>query len=171
LAVGKLGRDPVALAAAAAVAVAFFVAGRRVTALVLVLSALAGYGLTQGVKSYVHRPRPDVAWALEPIPDSPSFPSGSAVNAMACYVAAALLAARRLRGRFGRVALVGAAGVLALAIGASKLYAGVHFLTDVVGGWAAGLACALLALWADRCCAAPTVQRSDPARGPFVVGA
>jgi undecaprenyl-diphosphatase len=68
---------------------------------------------------------------------------------MTLYGALALTIGRRLRSRWLRVlALVFGLG-LPLLIGFSRIYLGVHYFTDVLGGWVAGLTLALLAGWAD----------------------
>lgn len=77
-----------------------------------------------------------------------SFPSGHASGAMAvygfaCYLACCLLPARWHRG------CVAGAGVLILAIGASRVLLQVHYLSDVLAGFALSLA------WLAWCCARP----------------
>jgi membrane-associated phospholipid phosphatase len=69
-----------------------------------------------------------------------SFPSGHALVSLAVYGSIALVLARRLRRRGDRLVLFGATGLLVLAIGFSRLYLGVHFLSDVLAGFAAGAA-------------------------------
>jgi membrane-associated phospholipid phosphatase len=69
-----------------------------------------------------------------------SFPSGHALVSLAVYGSIALVLARRLRRRRDRIVLFGATGLLVLAIGFSRLYLGVHFLSDVLAGFAAGAA-------------------------------
>jgi undecaprenyl-diphosphatase len=68
---------------------------------------------------------------------------------MTLYGALALTVGRRLRARWLRgLVLVFGLG-LPLLIGFSRIYLGVHYFTDVLGGWVTGLALALLAGWAD----------------------
>jgi membrane-associated phospholipid phosphatase len=68
-----------------------------------------------------------------------SFPSGHSTVSLAVYGALAIVLARRLRGP-AEVACLVAAAVLISLIGFSRLYLGVHFLTDVLAGFAAGTA-------------------------------
>jgi membrane-associated phospholipid phosphatase len=69
-----------------------------------------------------------------------SFPSGHALVSLAVYGSIALVLAKRLPTYGKRAALLGGTAVLVLAIGFSRLYLGVHFLSDVVAGYAAGAA-------------------------------
>jgi undecaprenyl-diphosphatase len=69
-----------------------------------------------------------------------SFPSGHALVSLAVYGSIALVLARRLPTRGERVLLLAGTGALVLAIGFSRLYLGVHFLSDVLAGYAAGAA-------------------------------
>jgi undecaprenyl-diphosphatase len=68
-----------------------------------------------------------------------SFPSGHATTAMMVYGFLAFLLARG-RPRHWRALLLSLAGVLIVAIGLSRLYLGMHWLSDVVAGFALGLA-------------------------------
>jgi undecaprenyl-diphosphatase len=88
------------------------------------------------VKSAVDRPRP-----ADPLVDVSgwSFPSGHAASSVA-YVAIAVLVARTLPRATARVALVSAAFVLAVLVGLSRVYLRVHYLSDVIAGWAFSLA-------------------------------
>jgi undecaprenyl-diphosphatase len=125
--------------------------------LLLLLCALLAGGLSETVKGAVKRPRPDVAFALVARPPSASFPSGHALLSMAVYGSLALAAVRRLRRRWQQILVLCGTGVLILVIGCSRLYLGVHYVTDVVGGWFAGGAIAMLFLWLDRRWAWPSL--------------
>jgi undecaprenyl-diphosphatase len=131
-------------------ALVFMARGRWRSAALLLLAVEAGSVLSIGVKAYVGRPRPDMAWRVGTLPSSASFPSGHALGAMSTYATLGLLASRRLRSRLLQAVLIAAAIALALAVGVSRLYLGHHWPTDVIAGWSAGLGCALLACWADR---------------------
>ncbi len=131
--------------------VAFLLIRRRPrTALILAAAALAAFPLSEGVKVLVGRPRPEVPWRLIALPSSYSFPSGHSLESMTVYGALALTLGRRLRGRRFRVMALALCVALPLLIGFSRVYLGVHYPTDVLAGWAAGLALALLAGWANR---------------------
>jgi membrane-associated phospholipid phosphatase len=146
----KLGNPEVMAVVVPLLVLAVVAAREWRAALCLAGAGLLGFILLEGAKRYVGRPRPDVAWRrLEQLPKSTSFPSGHALGSVAVYVTAALLLARRMRRRRTAYLLVAAAFVLALAIGFSRSYLGVHYPLDVLSGWLAGLCCALLACWAD----------------------
>jgi len=144
--------DAVVTAGLAILAVIVLLIFRRWRTAACVAAAVALAFLVGDVgKDEVNRKRPDVAWrpAQYPLPKSPSFPSGHALDSMALYGALALTVGRRLRSRWLRVfALVFGLG-LPLLIGFSRVYLGVHFFTDVLAGWIVGLLFALLAGWAD----------------------
>jgi membrane protein DedA with SNARE-associated domain/membrane-associated phospholipid phosphatase len=106
-------------------------------ALILAGAFLGAWALSGLMKTIVARPRPPVAVRLVAA-NSWSYPSGHAAQAMAFYgCAAALLAAAT--NRWSTKATVWAGAVLVIvAIGFSRLYLGVHWLTDVLGGYALG---------------------------------
>lgn len=97
-----------------------------------------------GLKDYFERSRPPVADpSLDPIgviPESASFPSGHAATAFAAAVAVGLLYPRL------RKPLLALAALIAL----SRVYLGVHFVTDVVVGSALGAAIGFASGWAVR---------------------
>jgi undecaprenyl-diphosphatase len=116
---------------------------------ILLATALLAMSLSEAVKWTIQRPRPEVAWRRTDLPKQPSFPSGHALNSMADYAAIGLLASLGLRRRGVRYLVIAAGLILPVLIGASRPYLGVHYPTDVLGGWTAGLACALLGYWAE----------------------
>ena len=102
---------------------------------------VAGNGvLTLALKQAVARPRPPLSGALAAA-DGYAFPSGHAATAAAAFGVLALLCSAPLRGWAARVAVWAGAAVLAALVGISRIYLGVHWATDVLGGWAFG------ALW------------------------
>lgn len=103
--------------------------GRRRDAAVLALTVAAVRVLTGLQKDIAGRARPDVApYMAEP---SFSFPSAHAANAAATYLLLALLLTRSQ-------ALRALALVLVLCVGVSRPILGVHWPSDVIGGWAFG---------------------------------
>jgi undecaprenyl-diphosphatase len=88
------------------------------------------------MKLVFQRPRPMLDYATV-LPDY-SFPSGHAMNGVVIYVALALILWSVFGRRIGIVSVI-VAGVLAFAIGVSRIYLGYHYLTDVVGGFLAGI--------------------------------
>lgn len=115
------------------------------------------------LKSVFDRPRPQIFnWGDQVI--SSSFPSGHAMSAAAVYFTVAYLAARLQRRRWARMLTLAAALVVVLAIGASRMYLGVHYPSDVVAGIVMGLA------WAAFCMAVlEALQRLAVRRAPEVL--
>ncbi len=99
-------------------------------------SAAGAYLITAILKDVVARPRPPLAQRLVTENDW-SFPSGHATQSLALYGALLVLAVAS-SGRGPRMAAWIAGTVFALAVGWTRLYLGVHWLSDVVGGWIIG---------------------------------
>ncbi len=111
-----------------------FLRQRRAEAVALIVGSGLVRLLVLAQKGLVGRPRPEVEhWMME---TSASFPSAHAANAAATYLLLAML----LGG--GRTAVVGAV-LLTVMVGASRIILGVHWPSDVIGGWAFGAATAL----------------------------
>jgi undecaprenyl-diphosphatase len=146
-----LGND-LTLAVVAALAALFFaLIGRWRTSGCVAAMALAAFALETNVKKWVNRSRPDLRWVdAQDRKTTPSFPSGHATGAMAIYggIALSLAAGMRRRGLAGLIVLAGFA--LALLIAFSRMYLGLHYMSDVVGGLCAGLSCALFFRWVDQ---------------------
>jgi undecaprenyl-diphosphatase len=117
--------------------VIFFVYhGYRSEALFLGAAIGGAVLLNSLMKVFVHRPRPALPWA-HVLPDY-SFPSGHSMNSLVFYLAVALIIRTVYGPRAGSIAVL-VALLIALAVGFSRIYLGYHYLTDVVGGFAAGL--------------------------------
>jgi membrane-associated phospholipid phosphatase len=140
--VTALGSAPV-IVIVAVIAAAYAVAAGRPRVVVALAWTPLAFLLDSAIKLLVRHPRPSVAMIALP-PDF-SFPSGHAVAASALYVTLALLAAGVER-RAGPRRLLIASGVLvALLVAWSRVYLGVHYLSDVVGGLLLGTAGAIVA--------------------------
>jgi undecaprenyl-diphosphatase len=145
----RLGNPPAVVAVVALVAVGLAVR-RHVSAAVLLVSSSAGTAVLVGVaKLVVARPRPPVSGALV-VAHGYSFPSGHAAQSVACYGALAVVAYDVVRGRRARVAVAAAAGLLAAAVGLSRIVLGVHWASDVVAGWTVALGWLAFAATSDR---------------------
>lgn len=119
----------------------------------LLVATIGGTAISEGLKMEIGRARPDlVAHVVETT--SMSFPSGHAMLSAVTYLSIGALLAhtqakKRLRGY-----ILGAAILVTLLIGASRVYLGVHWPTDVLAGWCLGAAWALVcwaaAAWLTR---------------------
>ena len=122
------------------VAIGIFLRRRERTDAVFVgLAFLGAEVLSSGMKLGFRRERPFFSDPLA-TESTYSFPSGHALVSLTVYGSIALVLARRLPTRGERVLLLASAAILVLAIGFSRLYLGVHFLSDVLAGYAAGTA-------------------------------
>lgn len=115
---------------------------RRIDEAVLLCIAAVGIEiLNGGLKLLFHRPRPALAYVHL---DTYSFPSGHAAASAAIYAVVFYLLARQAS-RAGRIALAIGYVALVAAVGFSRLYLEVHYLSDVLAGVALGAA------WASAC--------------------
>lgn len=116
-------------------------------------AAVGGMLLSSALKWALGRPRPDIVPHLVEV-SSLSFPSGHAMLSAAIYLSVGAVAAQVTPYHRTRLYLLGAALLLTLLVGMSRVYLGVHYPTDVLAGWAAGLAwalvCWLATLWLRR---------------------
>jgi membrane protein DedA with SNARE-associated domain/membrane-associated phospholipid phosphatase len=121
---------------------------RRREGLSILIAMISGFALNNIFKIAFQRERPDL-WEMIARPQTYSFPSGHAMVSMAVYGSAAyLLEAAFPRYRWGFRIL---AAVLVLLIGASRVYLGVHWPSDVLAGFAAGLVIVFaIAYWHSR---------------------
>jgi undecaprenyl-diphosphatase len=129
-----LGEPTVLVVAGFLIAALLWREGRGRFAVGLLLVILIGRGLSEVQKYWIARARPD----LEPhlvIVKTSSFPSGHATSSMVFFLALALVLGRGKH--WHRLAVAGAI-LLSLAIGTSRVMLGVHWPSDVVGGWAFG---------------------------------
>jgi membrane-associated phospholipid phosphatase len=114
--------------------------GRWRESVVVLLCIVGELTIFLGVTSTVHRKRPTVPH-LDPAPPTSSFPSGHTGAAVALYVGLAvtlLLVTRRERHRSAYLLVAGLLCVLPVIVGVSRVYRGMHFVSDVVAGALAG---------------------------------
>ena len=131
-----------------AAVVALFVGlrGKPWPGLVLFVGSLVGRLLVELQKYELGRVRPNEHPHLVNVYNL-SFPSGHAANAMMVYVAMALMLAEDGR---RRTLWLGAALLLSVLIGLSRMILGVHWPSDVLAGWSFGLLWAMLLAWLSR---------------------
>jgi undecaprenyl-diphosphatase len=121
---------------------------RRMAALVA-LAMISGTTLVNLFKNFFGRARPDLAFA-DIAASGLSFPSGhTSMSAVAFLTMGALIAATRRRPQ-ERFYILLVAGLLTLLVGLSRIALGVHWTTDVIGGWAFGSAWAVVWLQVAR---------------------
>lgn len=102
----------------------------------------SGMLLSVLLKAGFDRPRPDLVPHGQVVYTS-SFPSGHSMMAAVAYLTLGALLAGAQTSAVLRAYLLGLAVLLTVAIGVSRVYLGVHWPTDVLGGWTAGGAWAL----------------------------
>jgi len=140
----NLGSAPMTLGVAVVGAIVL-VRRRQSRAVILLVAVIIERLAIDGLKLFFGRARPLFDDSLVHV-NSLSFPSGHAANSLTAWLLAACLAAPA---PYRRPAII-AAIAIAVIVGATRVLLGVHWLSDVVGGWAAGLLAVMLALAVDR---------------------
>jgi undecaprenyl-diphosphatase len=138
-----LGSTAVLTILTAAVVAYLLLAGKRRAGLVVFLSVGSGQLLSTVLKLFFERARPDLVPHATVVYTS-SFPSGHSTMSAVVYLTLGALLARVEARRRVRVYLVVLGAVLTFLVGVSRIYLGVHWPTDVIGGWTIGAAWALL---------------------------
>ncbi|MGN7468738.1 phosphatase PAP2 family protein [Brevibacillus sp. SAFN-007a] len=126
--------------------VAFSVKGHRLEAAVILLTAGGSEIANELLKRVFARPRP-VGFHLVELPDSFSFPSGHAMIAPCFYLMLAFLIARWYREKSWSAYIQPVALVVVLLLAASRVYLGVHYLSDVLTGFCLSLCWYFLVRW------------------------
>ena len=137
-----LGEPTVLIAASVAAAIWLWFAGHRHLPFVLIAITMVGRGISELQKYWVARARPDLEAHLVVVKTS-SFPSGHANSSMIFYLTLALVLTARTR--WHRLAVAGAV-LLSILVGLSRVMLGVHWPSDVIGGWALGMLWVLMTL-------------------------
>jgi undecaprenyl-diphosphatase len=100
--------------------------------------------VSESLKAIFHRPRPELV-PHEVAVYSASMPSGHAMLAATAFFSIACAFSEAASFKKERAFVFGVAGVLTFLVGASRVYLGVHWPTDVIAGWLAGIGLAALA--------------------------
>jgi undecaprenyl-diphosphatase len=137
-----LGEPTVLIAASFVVALGLWLRGHRHLPLVFIAITMFGRAISELQKYWIARPRPDLETHLVVVKTS-SFPSGHANSSMVFFLTLAL--ALTADTRWQRTAVIGAIG-LSILVGVSRVMLGVHWPSDVVGGWALGMLWVLVTL-------------------------
>ena len=104
---------------------------------VAVILVLVPDGLNMALKWIVDRPRPDFS-LVNPVPEGSSFPSGHSVHAFLLFGLLLWIVGELVESRVLRISIQGLLGIMILACGASRVYLGVHWPSDVIGGFVVG---------------------------------
>jgi membrane-associated phospholipid phosphatase len=142
---------------------AFLWVARQRLAIILLVSGVLGADLVnRALKVTFDRPRPELFVIETPFarPISASFPSGHATGAIAFYLVVAYLLGRLGGKGWFKVLVNLLAAVLVLAIGASRMYLGVHYPSDVLAGWLIGF------IWVTLCILGFQSFSRTPLSGP-----
>ena len=145
LALTDLGAAPFTLGLGAAGALFLAFRKRYTQAAILIAAIIVERLAVDGLKLLFGRVRPDFDQEMIEVYNL-SFPSGHSANSLTAYV---LLACFLVTGRFRAAAILGALAI-AFVIGLTRIVLGVHWLSDVVGGWAVGLIAVILSLAVHR---------------------
>ena len=114
------------------------------TAFFIFMTAVTGEVVSYAMKSVFVRPRPTVVPHLREAFSS-SFPSGHAMQSAIIYLTLGAVLMRITESRLTKIYCCTVAMLLTFLVGLSRVWLGVHYPTDVLGGWIVGL------FWASLC--------------------
>jgi undecaprenyl-diphosphatase len=144
-----LGGATVLGLAVAAIVGFLLLQGMRRTAMFVLAASAGGWILNSVLKAAFARQRPDIVPHLREVM-SLSFPSGHAMTSAAVYLTLGAMLMRISERRVTKIYCMGVAMLATLLIGASRVYLGVHYPTDVLAGWLIGLSWALVCWIVER---------------------
>lgn len=146
----EIGRDLTALGGVAVMTLTIllvcsflFLQRKRRTAWFVLFASGGGFAISMLLKEFFHRDRPQLVPHLSAVYTS-SFPSGHSMLSAAVYITLGALLARTVTDPATRVFCVAVGVLLTVLVGISRVYLGVHYPTDVLAGWAAGMSWAVL---------------------------
>lgn len=129
---------------------AFLMMRRKWGSAILVFCAsVGGSVLSTVLKALFQRQRPSVVPHLTEV-TSLSFPSGHSMLSAVIYLTLGALLARTTRDRKAKAFFLATALFITVLVGTTRVYLGVHFPTDVLAGWCAGIAWALVCVTVAR---------------------
>jgi undecaprenyl-diphosphatase len=147
----EVGRDATALGGVfvlvlvtGGVAGYFMMVGKRHAMWLVLAATLGGLIMSTVLKNMFDRDRPALVPHLSVVHTS-SFPSGHAMLSTVTYLTLGVILARLVPHRGVKIYFIVIAALLSFTIGVSRVYMGVHYPTDVLAGWTAGL------VWASLC--------------------
>jgi membrane-associated phospholipid phosphatase len=111
--------------------------GRHRAAVLLVAASVGAEALDQILKFVFRRARPSPFFNIHAM--GYSFPSGHSIASACFYGVVAAILTVRMKSVPGKAAIWAGAAILALAIGISRIYLGVHYPSDVLAGYAAAV--------------------------------
>lgn len=128
------------------IALAFLIIQRKhLSALLLTAGVAGGVALSEGLKALFGRARPPQEFqAVETL--NASFPSGHALLAAVFYLSLGVMLTQAFPRKRLKAFVMGAAILIAMLIGLTRVYLGAHWASDVLAGWSVGAAWAM-ALW------------------------
>lgn len=133
-----LGGYPILILVSIFVVIALLIVRKGSAAFFLLATLISGSVVSTVLKLLFNRPRPDLVEHLDKTFTS-SFPSAHAMVSMIAWLTLAAIAVRFVKSRSLRIFVLWGAVIIALMIGMTRVYLGVHWPSDVVAGWAMGL--------------------------------
>lgn len=121
-----------------------FLARKHVAAWLMLIAVFGGIALNDLLKAAFARPRPDIVTHAVRV-FTTSFPSGHASLSAITYLTVGALLAQSQSSHKVSIYFMALAAFLTVIVGATRIYLGVHYPTDVLGGWCIGAA------WAMAC--------------------
>ena len=114
------------------------------TALFVWVASISGEFVNIALKHAFNRPRPAIVPHLRVV-FSTSFPSGHAMESAIVYLTLGAILMRAAESRLTKIYIFATAVLLTALVGISRVFLGVHYPTDVIGGWIIGF------MWASIC--------------------
>ena len=118
-------------------------------ALFVTVASFGGWFINGALKQLFQRPRPDIVPHLREVMTM-SFPSGHALQSAVVYLTLGALSMHIAKRRLTKLYCMAVAMLATALVGASRVYLGVHYPTDVLAGWLIGLSWALLCWMVER---------------------